>query len=946
MTASSAPCLSLSPSAGQGSRVKLRHRSVDKAALRAIRRSAIEFEASDLGCDGNLDVKEFSHLVRSRTGKKELDHATLLSWFNAINLRGSDVLTIDEFFRFSVFEVSLEFKGGLSTIFELFDLAHTGMLSEDLLSEALDEMGFEAVTSGLMRDFDPSGTGEVNYVDLLASLMRERDGAEQLALVRELSRKDEHSYRDIVLGQAAKRVAEAGSGLVQAQLETLLRSHPTQVMGMLTSLGTQSSGMVGERELGRVLRELGFKGSKLAVGELFLTLDRHRNNFLGLKELQAWLNEEPSKRRIPLHIREAPKVVKKAPGLDGITPLAYPFSEATRPPPPPPKVTSAASIVRTNTAPQLVHSGSAARSKEESLKSSYSWEDEQKEAEKPKSPAEKRREHKNRLHQPRLHQTSTLSTRLRDRLTKVQAQAQALSLPLAGEVTEAEEEASKGQVVLCERDTQIQIERVIEQRLAAMREIVAKQARVHNVERIRAESKLKEARELNVRLEALEAEQDGIDLAMFSSSSSAARRLHELQGVFGRADEKMQQAVHDTETLHMMTKRLHVTKDVCEDRVKRIEAQCAEVRAEHDKVTQHYRALSVAERAARQSLERAEAFLWSKQQQHAAQLKMRMDVKARIDRAASTEERPFAVEAALEEEALRARRAEQSKEWWALERYQGLEHKFEKFLISAAAEEATPGEAATRAPAEADVGGAVEEAGAASKANVRSDEEGMKAEADGGVATAGLSSATDRAMGLDATAAAAAAGSPTAGDVAPMDGAAPKGMALADTVAGEGAAAGAAAAAVGPLRRQPTACLTRPSSLKSVGRQRSSKSISAPSPSSPQLMTAATIPREIARLVHCPFGRFMHQIYVKTGITDSKHVLQRMVRGLGIEHTTRAALPLANFPPAPPTPCLAPPRLDAPSRTSRTGKTPCSPCESSRIWCSGSTRRCSMSCAR
>ena len=106
--------------------------------------------------------------------------------------------------------------------------------------------------------YAPIGQDEGN-IELLASLVRDRDLPEQLALVTSLVRQHEHSYRNIVPGQAASRLSEAGSGAVQSSIEFLLRANRSRVLSLLRMWDETMSGVIGEREMVRVLRELGWR---------------------------------------------------------------------------------------------------------------------------------------------------------------------------------------------------------------------------------------------------------------------------------------------------------------------------------------------------------------------------------------------------------------------------------------------------------------------------------------------------------------------------------------------------------------------------------------------------------------------------------------------------------------------------------------------------------------
>ncbi|KAL1527561.1 hypothetical protein AB1Y20_008948 [Prymnesium parvum] len=296
---------------------------------------------------------------------------------------------------------------------------------------------------------------------------------------------------------------------------------------------------------------------------------------------------------------------------------------------------------------------------------------------------------------------SAVSRRTRNRLLRMKSLAHQVEQPLAHALTRAEEEEMVRGEVKLETEARAHLKGVLEARLAEMRQVVDGHMREFNQIRLRVDSKISEARHLQVEVAAGERMIGAT--RQTSDRASRAQRVEALaleHRQAAQAEDQMREAMRESETLEMMAKRLAEFASVNSLRLKKMERKCAELSVEYDRAQEHHRKICEAERQALQELDKVEAYTEEKRRQHKRQLQLRREV---IEAFENEQIAVSHVEEAYDEEMdlLKERHLKQNATWWSMARYKRLQTKLVQFGAEPPAR-ATESRAEGEAPPEAD----------------------------------------------------------------------------------------------------------------------------------------------------------------------------------------------------------------------------------------------------
>lgn len=138
-----------------------------KTAVEAgVRNNAMEFEAADKNMDQHLDFDEFKGLVRSRMSKeRSRSEAQLMAWYKALDTDGDGVLSMSEFFAFSLRESFLRANTGqpMEEFFKHWDSGGDSKLDRDEFTKLAERVGFGGVADELLAACDTDGSGVIEY---------------------------------------------------------------------------------------------------------------------------------------------------------------------------------------------------------------------------------------------------------------------------------------------------------------------------------------------------------------------------------------------------------------------------------------------------------------------------------------------------------------------------------------------------------------------------------------------------------------------------------------------------------------------------------------------------------------------------------------------------------------------------------------------------------------
>jgi Ca2+-binding EF-hand superfamily protein len=108
--------------------------------------------------------------------RNKYDEAVFKAWFDSADLDSTGVLSIDQFFLWTLENASVRHgEAILRKVFAQYDPDRSGVLDAFEFHKACDDIGFGLVSSLIFRALDPDGSGTVSYGEVMQAL--HADGA-------------------------------------------------------------------------------------------------------------------------------------------------------------------------------------------------------------------------------------------------------------------------------------------------------------------------------------------------------------------------------------------------------------------------------------------------------------------------------------------------------------------------------------------------------------------------------------------------------------------------------------------------------------------------------------------------------------------------------------------------------------------------------------------------
>ena len=265
----------------------------EEGYVAGMRRNAMEFDATDVDNDRQLDFNEFCRMVRERE-EGEHTNAELQDRFEAIDQDGSGKISMNEYVYFALCECLLRSGQRVVDLFKLWDDDNSGLIDKAEFRRAIKAMGFalyvnDAEIDMVFDDFDEDKLGAIDYKELNAALRKIK--LPTASLKKTEPRKN----------RAAPEVRVRMKTNEEAQdfIRKWLADHKQRVIDLFKDWDEDGNGTIDEKEFRHGLAALGIRMRSDKVASLFETLDKDSSGEIDYNELIIGLQQRKSLKELP-----------------------------------------------------------------------------------------------------------------------------------------------------------------------------------------------------------------------------------------------------------------------------------------------------------------------------------------------------------------------------------------------------------------------------------------------------------------------------------------------------------------------------------------------------------------------------------------------------------------------------------------------------------------------
>ena len=254
-------------------------------------RDSMRFAEHDLDGDQKLDFEEYLAMMPSRV-RETHPRSQLRAWFDTADVNGDGVLSLTEFFSWSLANaVTTNGENSLLAAFAFYDRDKKGSLDAREFEQLAKAMGFGLVANEIFNGFDVDGSGAISYQELISSLQHKIPGDTGcqrmlLSLV--------HSWNLEVSQQASSALDTSGWSFrgndvdtVRSELQALLLKSGGNVVDLIKIFDQDADTelQIDDVEFATAMRNIGYRGPPHVLSQLFASLDIDNDHKVGFNEL-------------------------------------------------------------------------------------------------------------------------------------------------------------------------------------------------------------------------------------------------------------------------------------------------------------------------------------------------------------------------------------------------------------------------------------------------------------------------------------------------------------------------------------------------------------------------------------------------------------------------------------------------------------------------------------
>ena len=283
-----------------------------------VRQAAMEFDASDLDRDRQIDYDEFSKMVRQREMAIHTEEA-LRRRFDDMDGDGSGLIDVTEYIKFALRDALARSGAQLTELFQKWDVNGNGVVSIDEFRKAVGALGFEVRDEEIDAifielDFNMSGTLELR--ELKQKLFTKGPAAsgdgtagpvDPRHALRKLDWREGQDKASAALETAKQRNLDSPTAKdavdVAKQLRSALGRSSARLLDIFRAWDDNADGLISKREFRQAIVSLGFEVPRSEVDALFDMFDRDGSGSIDYRELAKSLRRRERVSALPCPLR-------------------------------------------------------------------------------------------------------------------------------------------------------------------------------------------------------------------------------------------------------------------------------------------------------------------------------------------------------------------------------------------------------------------------------------------------------------------------------------------------------------------------------------------------------------------------------------------------------------------------------------------------------------------
>lgn len=275
---------------------------MEERAREAMRQHKTFLFDADADGDHALTFEEFVAALPSHI-RDERALTDIRSWFDLIDADANGVVTLNEYFRWSLSASSLITGSGVTNGFERYDHGNKGNLTREEFYQCAQDAGYGENAKEIWKSMPRNADGTLSYKMLIQSHASVKHGSaeqqdpSQLSTMKNFltsmcwNNVQTNIFSQEELERSGWEFAADDAASMRTELTKLLRWHGVRLSELYEAMDTDGSASVSVDEFCHGLTSLlGFRGEPSLLHDVFTTVvDENGDGEVSFEELDAWV---------------------------------------------------------------------------------------------------------------------------------------------------------------------------------------------------------------------------------------------------------------------------------------------------------------------------------------------------------------------------------------------------------------------------------------------------------------------------------------------------------------------------------------------------------------------------------------------------------------------------------------------------------------------------------